>query len=290
MSKGLRESFRLMRRSPYQAFAAIFVLWLTFLLAYVLSFLLYGSERVLGYFETRPQVVAFFKASAELSKIQEIAQDFSQKTYVSSVKVTTKDDALALYRKENEKDPMLLDLVTADVLPASLEVSANDPDALPQIREDFGGYAEFVDEVVFQKDFVESLTQWTRGIRVAGLIIVGTLALSSVIVLTVLIGMKVTMKRKEVGIMRLLGATDGYIFSPFLLEGAVYGSIGALLAWITAYTIVLYATPTIIQFMGDIPLIPIPLELYGIQVGVGVFSGFFLGICSSLIALRRIAR
>lgn len=290
MSKGIAETFRMIRRSPYQALAAIFVLWLTFLVAYVLSYALFASDRVLSYFETRPQVVAFFKPSVEQTKINEIAKQFSQKSNVSKVKVVTKDEALATYRKENAKDPMLLDLVTADVLPASMEVSATAPEELEKIREEFATYSDFIEEVVFQKDFVDTLTGWTAGIRLGGLIAVAVLVVTSVIIMTVLVSMKVAIKRKELGILRLLGASEGYIFSPFLLEGMFYGFLGSGFAWLTAFTALLYATPSIIRFMGDIPVLPVPTQFYAVQAGAGIFSGIFLGLCASLIALRRIAR
>lgn len=290
MSKGLSETFRMMRRSPYQALAAVFVLWLTFLVAYVFSFALYASNRVLQYFETRPQVVAFFKSSVEQSKINDIAKNFSQKEYVSEVRVVTKEEALSLYRKENEKDPMLLDLVTADVLPASVEVSATDPESLLRVREDFATYSDFIEEVVFQKDLVNSLTEWTNGIRFGGMIAVGVLAGSSLVLLAVLVSMKVAMKRKELGVLRLLGASDGYIYTPFLLEGMMYGFIGSGLAWVTAFTGLLYGTPSIIQYMGDVPVLPIPPRFYAIQAAAGIGAGVFLGLFASLSALRRVAR
>lgn len=287
MGRTIREAFTQMRRTPYQALGAILVLFITFFVGYAFSLLLYGSEHVLRFVETRPQVTAFFKSDTTEADIRGIENDMLVKPYVAKVKVVTKNDALALYKEENKRDPLLLELVTADILPASIEVSGKEISSLEQIQKDLEVYKSKVDEIVFQKSIIDSLARWTMVIRWVGITIISVLGVTSLIIMMVVLSMKVAMKRQEIGIMRLLGATSWYINGPFLIEGMSYGLFGALLSWGVVTVGVLYATPWIIDFFGEIPVLPIPWSFLALQVGVGLAIGALSGAIASMLALRR---
>lgn len=287
MGRTIREAFTQMRRTPYQALGAILVLFITFFVGYAFSLLLYGSEHVLRFVETRPQVTAFFKSDTTEADIRGIENDMLVKPYVAKVKVVTKNDALALYKEENKRDPLLLELVTADILPASIEVSGKEIGSLEQIQKDLEVYKSKVDEIVFQKSIIDSLARWTMVIRWVGITIISVLGVTSLIIMMVVLSMKVSMKRQEIGIMRLLGATSWYINGPFLIEGMSYGLFGALLSWGVVTVGVLYATPWIIDFFGEIPVLPIPWSFLALQVGVGLAIGALSGAIASMLALRR---
>src|SRR3989344_679386 len=119
----LKVAWRNIRRSPYQAFAAVFVMTLTFLFISFFTFLLYGSTKAISYFESRPQVTAFFKNEVKQADIDNLRDSLMKTNKISSIKFVSKEDALKIYREQNKSDPLLLELVTADILPASLEIS-----------------------------------------------------------------------------------------------------------------------------------------------------------------------
>lgn len=287
MSKVVSTAVKQMRRTPYQAVGVILVLFTTFLLSYIFSFIFFGSEYLLRYFETRPQVIAFFNATAPDDEVERVQTEMEEKSYVDSVKYVSKEEALASYKEDNEKDPLLADLVTADIFPASIEVSGKEISSLPQIQSDLNQYDELIEEVVYQKDIVDTLATWTNTLRIVGLGLISVLALTSLLIVTIIISMKVLSKKQEISIMRLLGATTLYIQAPFLVEGLIYGVLSSVLAWGVAVTLLLYATPWIVNFLGSIPLLPVsPYFLLG-QVGVGTALGVLLGVLSSTLALRR---
>jgi cell division transport system permease protein len=166
------------RRSPYQSLAAIALLSLTFFVGYTVSFFLLGSEQVLRYFEARPQVIAFFQVETTADKVTELATTMQSKTYVESVKIVTKDEALQIYQDENKDDPLLLELVTSQILPASLEVSGKTIDDLKRIKTDLES-TPAIDEVILQQDVIDSLSSWTKTIRLVGLAAVSILSLTT---------------------------------------------------------------------------------------------------------------
>lgn len=278
-----------MRRSPYQSLAAILMTSITFLVIYIFSLFLFGTETVLQYFETRPQIIAFFELTADPAVISNLEQTMRQKPYVADVKVVSKEKALEMYRADNKDDPLLLELVTAEILPASIEVSGKQLEDLDQIKQDLD-QAKDIDEVVFQQDLVTTMTRYTNSIRLIGLGSIALLSLTSFLIIFVIIGMKVTTKRQIIQIMRMIGATKMYIALPFFYEGSLYGLVGSVIGWAAMYGSLLYATPWLKEFLGTVPLLPVPWPILAIQFSAGTLLGMLLGGITGIMAVRRLIR
>lgn len=284
-----------MRRSPYQAGAAILTMFLTLLLGGLFFLASIASYFVLQYFEGKPQITVYFQDKTTEDFIQNLQRELTATGKTAGIKYISKDDALAIYREQNKNDPLLLEMVTADILPASLEVSATDPNYLadlePVIKE-----AEGVEEVVYQRDVVETLIAWTNAIRWVGGSLAGLLVVDSILIVMTIIGMKIALKKQEVEILNLVGASPWYIRAPFLLEGGMYGLFGAGIAGIIIAILSLWLYPFLLAFLGVIPVIGgvlgaptstafilLTLVFFG---GLG-FAGFLLGSIGSLVAVGR---
>lgn len=277
------------RRSPYQALVSILMLSVTFFVVYVFSFFVAGTHKILEYFETQPQIIAFFELETPDEAISKLQKEMETKPYVESVTIVNQEDALAIYQEENKADPLLLELVTADILPASIEVAGNDLSALTSIKADLDN-AQYIEDVVYQQDIVETLSSWTQSIRIIGIGSIVTLATISFLVIMVVIGIKATHQRNAIGIMRFIGATQWYIKAPFLLEGLLYGITGSLLGFMAAIATLLYATPWIKDFMAEVQLFPVPMEFYAAQLGAGTLAGILIGAFASLLAVQRMIK
>lgn len=286
MTRSLRISFKHIRRSPYQAIAAALVLTTTFFLISVFSLVTAGSEKIIRFFETRPQVTAFFQSSARSESITDLDKKVKTINGVTSTNFISQEKALEIYQEQNKKDPLLLEMVTADILPASLEVSVIGPDIIPQVAEIMKDQ-EGVEEVVYQKDIIETLISWTSAVRFGGLFLVSILLLSSIVTIIIIISLKVNNHKNEIEVMRLLGASKSHIVYPFILEGILYGAVGSFLGWGISYISLLYATPLIIKFIGSIPLLPIPIWFMLSLLGAQLLFGIVIGLISSLLAARR---
>lgn len=277
------------RRSPYQSLVSMLILSFTFFVAYSFSFFLAGSEVVLRFFETRPQVIAFFEIEADGQEINEVAAMMSEKPYVSEIKLVSKDDALKIYQEENKDDPLLLELVTAQILPASIEVSGRTIEDLPQIKSDLESF-ENVEEVVLQQDIVESLINWTTSIRLIGIVSVLLLAFTSFLIMVAVIGMKVVSKRPAITIMRLIGATKWFISSPYVFEGILYGLVSSIIGWGVSFAALLYLTPWLKSFLSTIPIFPIPPAFFALQLSIGTLAGMLLGAYAGGVAVGRMMK
>jgi cell division transport system permease protein len=285
----LNTALATIRRSPYQAFTAIIMMAITSFVGYSFTLFLLGSNIIISHFETQPQIIAFFSTEIDHSEVEDVAKEMREKTYVTQVKVVSQEDALKLYQEENKDDPLLLELVTADILPASVEVSGIDIGSLEIIKTDLDKF-ENIEDVIYQEDVIAVLSDWLNSLRIAGIGITVILAVISFLIIMVVIAMKANAQKNKINVMKILGATKGYILLPFVYEGVIYGLVGTLMGWLVTFAALLYLTPVITVILGDIKLFPIPMEFYAIHAGTGVLVGIILGAFASIVAVRRLVK
>ena len=296
--RAIKTSWNHIRRSPYQAIAAILTMFITFLLGGIFFLTTTVSAVVLRYFESKPQITVFFndKATPEDALKLKSTLDASGKT--AEVLYVSQEDALKIYQEQNKNDPLLLEMVTADILPASLEVSASEPRFLVELEEIIR-QGQNVEEVSYQRDIVKSLLEWTNAVRFIGLTLAVLLGVNALLVIMTIVNMKIASRKDEVEILNLVGASRWYIRSPFVLEGGLYGLFGAMLASLVIVGLGIWLRPILIGFLGIIPMMNTFLTsaTSGIfllsTIGfafVLMFLGFLLGSLGSLVALARYLR
>ncbi len=289
MNRSITFARRNIKRTPFQAIAACMVMFLTFLALQTFILVALGSQAALKYFESKPQVIAFFKEGITNQDISAIENALKQETRVTSTEFVSQEQALEIYREKNKNDPALLELVTANILPASLEVSTKTPDDLTPIAEILKR-EPVVSEVIVPEDVVETLTSVTSIIRIIGGVIVGFLMIFSILVILMIIGFKIRLKRSEIEIMRLLGASPSFIRNPFILEGVFYGITGATFSWIIAYLLIWYFTPFLQGYLGELKLLPVNLFFMLGLLGASILVAIFIGGLGSYGAVRRYLR
>lgn len=287
-------TWKYIRRSPHQSLAAVLTMFLTFLMGGFFFLASVSSNFVLSFFESKPQITVFFTDKAGKKEADALTSKLKATGKTASVKFISKEEALAIYRDQNKNDPLLLEMVTADILPSSLEISATDPKYLaelePVIRQ-----GEGVEDIVFQKDVVDSMIAWSNAIRLIGLFLAGLLSLDSILIIMTVIGMKIAIRREEIEILTLVGASPWYIRWPFVLEGAFYGFMGSIIAWGVLSALVLWFRPFLLSFLGIVPEISNILSHAGTVFFIysGSFfillsgSGILLGSIGSLISIGR---
>jgi len=241
---------------------------------------------ILNYIEQRPQVIGFFKDTATESKILELKTQVESTGLTKEVRYVTKEEALAIYKERNKDEPLLLESVSADFLPASLDVSITKAADVPEITKVLKG-SEDIERVIAPENLVEQLVKWTNAIRLGGLIFVSILTTISVLIIIMVIGMRIALRQEEISIMGLVGATKFYIAKPFLIEGAIYGIIGATIAIFLVYAPLLLYSRNIQDYLGPIQVFPInPLFFIYLWVGEALAAAV-VGVAGAGIALYR---
>jgi cell division transport system permease protein len=290
------------RRSPFKATAAIFVLSLTFFVATLVSVLLYSSSMVLRYFETRPQVIAFLKDGSDEESIASLQHKLQEDVRVREVKYVSKEEALSIYKTATAGNPLLGELVSPDIFPASLEFSVKELSFAQNVIDEVKSEA-IVDSVGFTaalggesdlESVVGRLKTVTTYIKIGGGVFTGILSVASFMVILITITMRMMTRKEEIEILNLIGATRGFIRSPIVFEALIYSAIGVLVGWVISFTIILYSAPTIVSYFGEIPVLPREtmdlLILFGIILGAEIVFGFVLALSGSLLAISRVRK
>lgn len=268
--------------------AAVMVMVLTFLTMQLFALLGLGSHVLLKEFESKPQVIGFFEDNTTEQDIAAIKRNLEQTGKVTSIKYISKEEAFKNYKELNKDDPRSLELVTASMLPPSLEVSTTTPQDLSLVADMLSQEPVIgKDNVIIPLNVIETITRVSNSIRYTGSIVIFFLSFFSLLIILMIIGFKLRLKRKEIEIMKLLGASTWFIRAPFLLEGIFYSCIGAFIAWIFTYLIVWYATPFVQSNIHEANLLPIsPLVMLGI-LGASQLVAFLIGLIGSFGAIRR---
>lgn len=285
----LTNTWRHIRRSPYQAFAAISIMMLTFIVGGMFFLLSIGSTFVLSHFEQKPQIIVFFQDTKEEPDIIALKERLEGEERIAAVKYVSKEEALALYNEQFKNDPLLLEMVSADILPASIEVSATRIEYLNELAQSLKNESD-VQEIVFPEDVVNLLVVWTTTIRTIGLGLVVFLGVVSLFTVITVISMKIALKKEEIEILSLVGASSGYIRSPFIWEGVFYGSIGAFIGFVMNILVLFAVAPTLATMFSGIPIFPIPMLFYVVFLAGMLIIGGILGMIASSIAIGRYLR
>ena len=162
---------RNIRRTPYQAMAAIMVMFLTFLTMQIFILLAMGSHQLIKEFESKPQVIGFFQDGTTQQDIMAIKKNLEQTGKVASVKYITKEEAFQNYKDLNKQDPKSLELVTSNMLPPSLEVSTNNPQDLALVAEMLAQEPVIgKDNVIIPVDVIDAISKVSNTVRTTALI------------------------------------------------------------------------------------------------------------------------
>lgn len=298
--KHLKSAFQHMRRAPYQSVAATIIMSITFFVATLFILVAFFSSSLLAYFESQPQITVFFEDSKTQNEIEDLQSRLQSTGKIESLRYISKEEALEIYRKDHKDDPLLLEMVTAEILPASLEIRTTEVEYLDQIAA-LMQKEEGVEDTIYQKDIVDKLISWTRSVRAMGVLFLGLLTLETLLIILTIVGMRIVNKRREIVILQLLGASTWYIRLPFLLEGAIYGIFGGLLGWLLSYGVLLYQAPFLasllsglgsltLPFLPNFTVWPISFSLMLLVLTGVSFTGFLLGVVGSFLAVHRYLR
>ena len=281
-----KTAIKRIQRNPYNAVAAILVMFLTFFVGGIFILVSLASNVIIHYYETRPQVTAFLKDDTTPSQVEQIKSNVRKIQSVTNVKYVSKDEALKIYKERNKNEPALTEFVTADILPASVEVSGNKITEFDQIANTLKAEPQ-VSKVVYYQDIINTLIKITSTVRWVGISIIAFLILTSVTVTLIVIGLNIALHREEIEIMKLVGATKWYVRTPFLIEGATYGFISAVSAVGSLAVAYPFISPYLEKAFSPIPLFPTGFLTFLYLLLAEVSVGLLIGALGAWIATRR---
>jgi len=233
MNLTLRESMLTFKRAPLLSVLSVTTIAFSLFVLGLFGLVVINLQDALQGVEERVEVVAYLLPGAPIEATAQALKDIEAFPEVQSANYVSEDDALARARAELVELRDVMQELERNPLPASIEVKLKpgyrDADHVSAVAERLRGFG-FVDDVRFGRDWVEKLDR-LRGLAAAvGLVVGAAFAIVAIIIIGTTIRMAVLQRSREIAIMRLVGATDGFIRLPFLLQGAIKGLLGGVVA------------------------------------------------------------
>lgn len=248
----MRDIIATAKRTPYQSLASLLILFFTLFLSLFFFNITSFFYSILDYVETRPQVTVYFSTKTQEPDIVKIKQAIEESGKASKITYISQEQAFKIYKDLNRDNPLLLEMVSADILPASLEIYAAKPEFLSEIAT-FLQKQPAVDEVGFQKDIVDKLLALTKILRRVSLALFAFLLVTSVVVLITTTAFKIALKKDEIELLQLLGASTFYVRQPFLKEGIVFGLLSASIAYLVFMIIFISMSGFLTGYLSELP-------------------------------------
>lgn len=296
VSRHLREGTKNVGRNGWMSIASISSIAVSLFILGVFMLLALNVSKVADQVDSQAQISVYLQLDINKAKTEEVERSIKRIPEVKSVTFVSKAEGLERFRKsmgeagkaalqgyENENNP----------LPDMFEVEAFDPQKIGFVAKQIEALNETdpqksIMDVKYGKDAIEKLFKITNAIRNIGLLIVIGLAVMAMFLISTTIKMTILARRREISIMKLVGATNGFIRWPFFIEGAIIGLLGSALT--TAVLLFGYGQ-IMSKTSSTVGLYQLEyLSLNEISFTVGgtvILLGTLLGIWGSTISVRK---
>ncbi len=292
-----KQSLQGFARNLSTALGSIITIFLSLLVIGV--FLVGGSmlNNLMSSVESEVSITCYVADDADQAQIEKVMADVEDMADVATVTFTTKEQALENFKSSMTSNPEIIEqLDGTNPLPASIDVELSDPQAVQTVASAIEGNsvyqticedpANVSDSIIYGQGTVERLFQLTNYVRYVGIALVVLLVFIALVFINNTIRLAILARRKEIAIMRLVGASNGFIRGPFLMEGAIHALIGSLLAVLVIQLLRMFALPTL---QNSIKFLDFSVDgtTYLLIYGTLVLAGLLIGLFGSAIAMRR---
>jgi cell division transport system permease protein len=266
-----REAVRSFRRAPTLSLLAVTTIAFALFVMSLFTLVALNLRAALTELEERVEVVVYLRRGTPIEVVTVAMDDIMAFPEVEDVSYVSEEQALSRARAELREFQDVYGELETNPLPASLEIrlqpgfrTGRHTDSVAQRIQGF----RFVDDVDIGREWVEKLDR-LRSIAGALVFLVGAaFAAASIIIIGTTIRMTVLQRSREIALMRLVGATSGFIRLPFLLDGVFKGALGGLLALGLSWAAYAVVTQRLIQGRFFSPGESALVVLFGIAFGL----------------------
>lgn len=239
--------------------------------------------------ESQVEITAYLDDSLMDEEISRIGRELIQVHGVREVTFVSREQALKEFREQlGDKEGLLAAMEKDNPLPNSYRIKTQNPEVVKDVANMIGRI-EGIDEVKYGKEIVDKLFKITGIIRFVGIGVMAVLSIISIFIISNTIKLTVYARRREIEIMKYIGATDWFIRWPFLIEGMVLGFLGSLIAVGVLNVAYYYLFNFVVLNIPIITLLPFDVFLYDLSIWfLGI--GTFIGAVGSGISIRRFLR
>ena len=276
----LREAILAFRRSPLLTGLSVAMVGLALFVVGLFALATHNLRLALESVEERIEVVAYIRDGARNDEILLARRELLALPEVLGVELITKEEALEIARRDLPEFGELFTDPAVNPLPASLEVrlrpGRRDPETVERVAAHARSYP-FVEDVQFGREWVDKLFTLRRMGGLTASVMGAAFAMVAALIIGAAVRIAVFARREEIRIMQLVGARDGFIRRPFLIEGAITGLLGGLMALALTYG----TFWVVFRYLFSVAWIPAE------WAGLGLLSGTVFGVFASGLAVRK---
>jgi cell division transport system permease protein len=252
------------------------------------------TGRAASSIEDKIDISVYFNTNTAEDEILSIQQSLENLPQVASVDYVSRDQALAAFEQAHANDPTITQAVSelgSNPLEASLNVKAKDPSQYGAIASYLGSstLSQYIDTISYNQNqgVIDRLARIVKTVEVGGAVVMIVFALLAGLVVFNTIRLAIYANREEIGVMRVVGASNVLVRGPYVVEGVLCGAIAAILALIVSAPLLFGVNPYLNVFIPGLNIFPYFMS-HILMLSVYVLGfGVFLGGVSSFIAVRR---
>ena len=281
-----QEVFRSLKRNNWMSFASVGTVAVSLFVLGVFLILVLNMNRLAATLESQVQISVYLQDDLKPADREDLQQDIAHMQGIESIRYVSREEAKARLADRLGDQKYLLDaLGDKNPLPDSFELTVVHPDMVETAAKAIE-HMNGVESAKYGQDVVEHLFDITRLMRIFGVALMVLLAGATIFIISNTIRLTVFARRKEIAIMKYVGATDWFIRWPFLMEGVVLGFIGGILAAIALRSFYAAMAAKIYNTLAFFPLMPQYPFMNYVTVTI-ILSGMVVGAIGSTISLKR---
>lgn len=282
----IREVFMSLRRNNWMSLASIGTVAVSLFIFGMFLMLVLNMNKMAESLESQVQINVYLETSVDREQARDIESDLKELEGVQAVTFVTKDEAMEKFKERLGDQKTLLEaLDETNPLPDSFEVMITQPDLVKNAAATIEKW-DGVESAKYGQDVMEHLFDITRLIRIFGFTLMLVLAFATLFIISNTIRLTVFARRKEIAIMKYVGATDWFIRWPFVLEGMVLGLFGSIISAIALRLVYTGIAEKIYSTLAFFPLIPEEPFLSYITIVV-ILSGMAIGSVGSAVSIKK---
>ncbi len=280
MPYAIREAMAAFRRAPALTGLSAAMIGLSLFIVGLFGIVAYNIRLAIERMESRVEVVAYLRDDAEPNAVELAQKDIEAFPEVQRIYFISRDEALELARRDLVEFRAVFDNLDVNPLPASFEIrlkpGQRGPEAVKAVAQRIASYP-FVEDVRFGSEWLDKVFLLRKLAGAATFLLGAAFAVVAALIIGAAVRLAVFARRDEIAIMRLVGATEGFVRRPFVLEGLLTGLLGSGLALVATYGLFRLLSGAVFQLQW----LPVPW----LVVGTGIGACF--GILASMLAVRR---
>ncbi|EKD95963.1 MAG: Cell division protein [uncultured bacterium] len=279
------------KREKLLVVANLVIMTVTFLVLGMFLNIITLSQTALRSLEEQAQLTVYFRDEFLEDQILNMKSELETDERVMEVKYVSKDDAFKIFTEINKDQPVLLESISRNILPASLEIKTKELADLSGMVSELEG-REGVEEVKFYKEVIERFIAWSNAVYLIGLVLAVLFVIVSYAIVVVTIRLTISSKGSELEVLKLVGASDKYVKAPLVFQGTFFGFISAMvssaLLALLSWGGVSYGILPSKVALFFIPGVKLETVIYiVVLVFVLILSGVLLGFIGSSVAVKK---